>query len=192
MYILRTMAFFRLIYAGLVNYGTHANFIAFSTACHRPSGCAAKLPRRRLEDRDLRDRTSLPELHPRAKGHRRCLDQPTCQCQNLLKWLIIASFPADHPRYRSQNESETASTHSPIHSPQSSRSPAKTIRTIRRKIVCSSACGGCLASKPARGIHFGLGVASSAVSLHCLFPYWSGSCKNIPVISFISYFSFGG
>lgn len=85
---------------------------------------------------------------------------------------LIGSF------YRSQNASVTASTHSRIPSPPSSKSPAKTIHTTRRRTACSSACAGYSASKPTMQLISVRDITSLGVSLRRLFPYRPDYCKE--------------
>lgn len=77
-----------------IQYGDRC-LIGILVACYRPPGCAAELPRRRLQDRELGDRTSLPKLHPRAQGHCRSPNQPTRR--SFHAELIVPMYPADPP-----------------------------------------------------------------------------------------------
>lgn len=88
--------------------GTYANANETSAACHRSTGLAAKLPCRRLQDRDLRNRASLPELHPGAQGHRRPPDQSTCWCPLHECVRTMVSYSANADCCRSQSASATA------------------------------------------------------------------------------------
>lgn len=57
-------------------YHTHdlISILMFNKACHRTPRLTTKLPRRRLQDRDVRNRKGISELHAGKERYWRAID----------------------------------------------------------------------------------------------------------------------